>query len=178
MENLGCVELCREETRPVEQEWAWALALADPALAEPALPAPMEQTPPALATGEEELPRGKRNQSLGARGEEAAAHFLQRNGYFILERNWTCFAGEADIIAVDGRTLAFIEVKTRRGTRKGFPAEAVVAAKREKYEHIALAYVTDHDLGEVVVRFDVVSIVVLPGERAFIRHHLGAYSAE
>ena len=45
--------------------------------------------------------QGRRNQALGARGEEAAARVLQRNGYTILERNWTCFAGEADIIAVN-----------------------------------------------------------------------------
>ena len=82
--------------------------------------------------------RGRRNQALGARGEEAAARFLQRNGYTILERNWTCFAGEADIIAVNDEALVFVEVKTR---------------------------------------LDVVAIIVLSDDRAFIRHHLGAYSA-
>lgn len=161
MGNQGCIELRGSDKRATEQ----GRAPAEPDASEPA------------ASGAD-LPRGKRNQSLGARGEEVAARFLQRNGYRILERNWTCFAGEADIIAIDGDTLTFIEVKTRRGTRKGFPAEAVVAAKREKYERIALAYVSDHDLGEVVVRFDVVSIVVLPGQRAFVRHHLGAFFAE
>ena len=52
--------------------------------------------------------QGRRNQALGARGEEAAARFLQRNGYTILERNWTCFAGEADIIAVNDEALVFV----------------------------------------------------------------------
>ena len=113
--------------------------------------------------------QGRRNQALGARGEEAAARFLQRNGYTILERNWTCFAGEADIIAV-------VEVKTRRNADKGLPSEAVTRAKREKYERIALAYIQDHFFGEAVVRFDVVAIIVLSDDRAFIRHHLGAYS--
>lgn len=121
--------------------------------------------------------RGDENRILGARGEAAAVRFLTRRGYRILERNWTCFAGEADIIALRDDALAFIEVKTRRSTAKGFPAEAVNPAKREKYERIALAYVRDHFLGEAVVRFDVVSVVALPGERAFIRHHIGAYSA-
>lgn len=121
--------------------------------------------------------RGRRNQALGARGEEAAARFLQRNGYTILERNWTCFAGEADIIAVNDEALVFVEVKTRRNVDKGLPSEAVTRAKREKYERIALAYIQDHFFGEAVVRFDVVAIIVLSDDRAFIRHHLGAYSA-
>ncbi len=121
--------------------------------------------------------RGRRNQALGARGEEAAARFLARNGYTILERNWTCFAGEADIIAVDDEALVFVEVKTRRNADKGLPSEAVTRAKREKYERIALAYIQDHFFGEAAVRFDVVAIIVLSDDRAFIRHHLGAYSA-
>ncbi len=121
--------------------------------------------------------QGVRNRALGARGEEAAARFLRQNGYTILERNWTCFAGEADIIAVDDEALIFVEVKTRRSTDKGLPSEAVTRAKREKYERIALAYIQDHFFGEAVVRFDVIAITVLSGDRAFIRHHLGAYSA-
>ena len=112
--------------------------------------------------------QGRRNQALGARGEEAAARFLQRN--------WTCFAGEADIIAVNDEALVFVEVKTRRNADKGLPSEAVTRAKREKYERIALAYIQDHFFGEAVVRFDVVAIIVLSDDRAFIRHHLGAYS--
>ena len=120
--------------------------------------------------------QGKRNRALGARGEEAAAHFLEQRGYTILERNWTCFAGEADIIAVRGGILAFIEVKTRRGNQKGFPAEAVSASKRERYERVALAYLQDHVPGETTVRFDIVSIVVLPEDRAFIRHHIAAFT--
>lgn len=121
---------------------------------------------------------GRRNRELGRRGEEAAARFLLNRGYRILERNWTCFAGEADIIAEAEGVLVFVEVKTRRGTRYGLPSEAVRRAKRERYERIALAYVRDHYFGEAVVRFDVVSLLVLDDDRAFVRHHLGAYSAE
>lgn len=123
------------------------------------------------------MPRGKRNKALGARGEEAAERFLRRHGYEILERNWVCFAGEADIIAVDERALVFAEVKTRRGISHGFPGEAVNQAKRERYERIALAYVQQHCVGEVTVRFDVISIVVIAPDRALVRHHLGAFSA-
>lgn len=118
---------------------------------------------------------GKRNKELGRRGEEAAADFLRRRGFVILERNWTCFAGEADIVAMDGNALVFVEVKTRHGIDKGFPADAVNEKKRRKYENIALAYVQDHYVGEVAVRFDVVSVVVVRGGRALIRHHVGAF---
>lgn len=129
------------------------------------------------ATESVSMPRGKRNKALGARGEEAAERFLRRHGYEILERNWVCFAGEADIIAADDRALVFAEVKTRRGIGHGFPGEAVNQAKRERYERIALAYVQDHCVGEVTVRFDVISIVVIAPDRALVRHHLGAFSA-
>ena len=136
------------------------------------------------ATESVSMPQGKKNKALGARGEEAAERFLRRHGYEILERNWVCFAGEADIIAADdralvfaGESLVFAEVKTRRGINHGFPGEAVNQAKRERYERIALAYVQDHCVGEVTVRFDVISIVVIAPDRALVRHHLGAFSA-
>lgn len=134
--------------------------------------------------GDEQKPRshsrkrsGKRNKELGRRGEDAAALYLVRRGYDILERNWTCFAGEADIIARDGEALVFVEVKTRSSVEKGFPSEAVDAPKRERYEKIALAYLTEESFSDIPVRFDVVSIVVLAPDRAFIRHHINAFSA-
>ena len=56
---------------------------------------------------------GERNAELGRRGEDAAARFLDRRGYEIVERNWTCAAGEADIIARDGDSVGVVEGKTR-----------------------------------------------------------------
>lgn len=120
---------------------------------------------------------GCRNRELGRRGEDAAARFLDRRGYDIVERNWTCAAGEADIIAHDGEALVFVEVKTRSNTEKGLPSEAVDAGKRRRYERIAALFLVDYDVVDVPVRFDVVSIVVVPPDRAFIRHHIGAFSA-
>ncbi|MEG0476741.1 MAG: YraN family protein [Raoultibacter sp.] len=116
------------------------------------------------------------NKTLGARGEHAAVLFLERRGYEIIERNWVCPGGEADIIARDDDDcLVFIEVKTRSGAEKGFPSEAVTAAKRARYEKIATYYLAQHPLEDVYVRFDVVSIVVVAPERAFIRHHINAF---
>lgn len=120
---------------------------------------------------------GKRNKALGSRGEEAAARFLYRRGYEILERNWKCFAGEADIIARDDDTLVFVEVKTRKDCSHGFPSEAVTPEKRSKYEKIALAYLAENASSEYPVRFDVVSIVVIGPDKAMIRHQINAFSA-
>lgn len=120
--------------------------------------------------------QGVRNKELGKRGEEAAARYLYLRGYEILERNWECFAGEADIIARDGDTLVFVEVKTRRNTEKGFPSEAVGAKKRKRYEKIALAYVEDYPELDVPVRFDVVSLVVVGKNKALLRHHINAFT--
>ena len=120
--------------------------------------------------------RGKRNKELGRRGEEAAAVYLERRGYDILERNWTCVAGEADLVVTDGDYLVFVEVKTRTDTEKGFPAEAVTAKKREKYERIAAVFLQNHRISDIGVRFDVVSIIAYGADRAFIKHHINAFA--
>lgn len=114
---------------------------------------------------------------LGKRGEEAAACFLQRREYEILDRNWKCIAGEADIVAFQDDTLCFIEVKTRKDAQKGFPSEAVDTRKRSRYERIAACYLKDHDYADVRVRFDIIAILVLGEDRAFLRHHLNAFGS-
>lgn len=136
--------------------------------------------------GEDELADGRteqrecacHNRELGRRGEEAAARYLERRGFEILERNWTCPAGEADIIAQDENTLVFVEVKTRSNTDKGLPEEAVDQKKRERYERIAAAFLGTYDAVDVAVRFDVVSILAVGGERALLRYHHNAFSAD
>lgn len=138
-----------------------------------------EATQPREKAGPNEMAqtkRGTRNQELGRKGEDAAERYLAHRGYEILERNWTCFAGEADIIAKDGCCLVFVEVKTRKNTDKGFPSEAVNAKKRERYERIALAYAAEFGEADMQVRFDVISIVVMSRDKAMIRHHLNAFT--
>ena len=114
---------------------------------------------------------GERNAELGRRGEDAAARFLDRRGYEIVERNWTCAAGEADIIARDGDSVVFVEVKTRSSCDYGMPAEAVDEAKR-----IAALFLQGFHVVDVPVRFDIVSIVAISPDRAMIRHHINAFS--
>ncbi len=114
---------------------------------------------------------------LGKKGEEAAASLLVRKGYEILERNWTCAAGEADIIARDQDCIVFIEVKTRSGVNKGLPSEAVTPAKRERYERIAAWYLNEYKESDMYVRFDVISILVLDDNKALVRHLVNAFGA-
>lgn len=123
-------------------------------------------------------PRGKKNRELGARGEDAAVRFLYMRGYEILERNWVCKAGEADIIARDGNALVFVEVKTRASIEMGFPSEAVNSEKRDRYERIALLYMQDFNEVDIPVRFDVISIVVSGKDKALIRHHINAFAVD
>ena len=138
---------------------------------------PVKQVP-TRKRGADKSKRAAENIDLGRRDEDAAARFLDRRGYEIVDRNWKCFAGEADIVARDGDSLVFVEVKTRSNCDKGFPSEAVTKSKRERYEKIALAYIQDHEVADIAVRFDVVAIVVVSSDRALIRHHINAFSVE
>lgn len=116
------------------------------------------------------------NKMLGARGEEAAARFLERKGFDIVARNWTCDIGEVDIIAEDEFSLHFVEVKTRSDVNKGFPAEAVDSVKRRKYEMMAMIYLMKYDRTDVAICFDIISIVVTGENTAMLRYHANAFS--
>ena len=118
---------------------------------------------------------GVHNTVLGRKGEEAAARYLMIKDYEIVEMNWTCAAGEADIIAWGEECLVFCEVKTRTNIDKGFPSEAVTKKKRQKYEKIAAWYLQDHDWLDVRIRFDVIDILVVGPDRAMIKHIVNAF---
>ena len=78
--------------------------------------------------------------TLGAYGEDLACELLKRNDYIILERNWSCAAGEADIIALDDGCLVFVEVKTRSSEDFAPAAEAVTLYKKRNLIAAARAY--------------------------------------
>lgn len=118
------------------------------------------------------------NKRLGRLGEDVAARYLVSRGYEIIARNWTCQAGEADIIARDDDILVFAEVKTRSSTEKGFPGEAVDSKKRGKYLKIAELFASRYDVQDLQVRFDVMSLVVTDNAHATIRHYINAFGAE
>ncbi len=96
--------------------------------------------------------------SVGMRGEEAAKVFLQRRGYTILEENYRTPLGEIDVIARDGATVVFVEVKTRRSALFGPPQEAVTAAKRHQIVKVAEYYLARRGSPAADYRFDVVAV--------------------
>ena len=102
------------------------------------------------------------NRLLGERGERAAARHLKRQGMRILLRGFRTEQGEIDLIARDGDTLVFVEVKARR---QGIPAEAVTLEKQRRLTNVAFQFMRRYDVLEVRSRFDVVAIV-WPDDRA------------
>lgn len=115
------------------------------------------------------------NLALGALGERLAARHLERAGMVVLARNWRCATqdvrGELDLIARDGRVLVFCEVKTRRGTGAGGPAEAVTPRKLAKLRALASAYLAESGLRVREMRLDVVA-VCLPTYGSKVEPHV------
>lgn len=116
--------------------------------------------------------------TLGQRGEAAAARFLRRLGYVIVARSQRDVLGEIDLVAVDGRTIVFVEVKTRRSTDAGHPAEAVDAQKQRRLTRLATGFLKRHQLLEHRARFDVVAVLWPAGRRRpRIEHFPAAFEA-
>ena len=103
--------------------------------------------------------------SLGSEGEALAAEFLRKKGYRIIAKNYKTFIGEIDIIAKDGDTIVFLEVKTRTNETFGYPFEAVNDHKRRKIKNVALLFLKKIK-EEVPARFDVLSISSTRGRQA------------
>ena len=120
----------------------------------------------------------QRYQSLGARGERIAARYLRRRGYHILETRARNVYGEVDIIAVDRRTVVFVEVKTRKSLSAGHPAEAVTTDKQRRITRSALAYLKHHQLLQHASRFDVIAILWPSHQRRpEVIHYQNAFTA-
>ncbi len=98
--------------------------------------------------------------ALGREGEKVARDFLRKQGYKVIRQNYRCRAGEIDIVAEEGDSLAFVEVKTRRSIHFGLPAEAVSYEKRQHLTRVASGYLTHHAIKEAKCRFDVVSVLM------------------
>jgi len=106
---------------------------------------------------------------LGDEGERRAALALESEGYTIVERNARAGRGELDIVARDGDSWVFVEVKTRRGDAQGAPEESVTPTKQARLMRAALAWLEDHGVGDVSWRFDVVAIRFLRDQTPDIR---------
>lgn len=114
--------------------------------------------------------------ALGQRGENVAARHLRNAGYTIIVRNFRCNLGEIDIIAKDGKTLVFVEVKTR-AVDEPTPEDQVNTVKRHQLTKAAKFYLTRYGVPQPPARFDVVAIVWPDGREPQIRHTPHAFEA-
>jgi putative endonuclease len=119
-----------------------------------------------------------RPRTLGERGELAAVKFLRKRGYVIIAHSLRGPFGELDIIAVDGKTVVFVEVKTRRSHDAGHPAEAVDARKQAQLTRLALAYLKRRGLTNHAARFDVVAITWPKDAKPQVEHYVNAFEAK
>lgn len=107
----------------------------------------------------ERLNERANRRKVGREAEQAAAEFLERLGYRLLERNWRCPEGEIDIVAMDGDILVFVEVRSRASDRFGTPAESVDERKRRRVRAAARRYLyAGRRSGANRIRFDVVAV--------------------
>ena len=113
---------------------------------------------------------------LGELGEHIAARYLRMYDYKILERNYRCGQGEADIICTKDDSVILVEVKTRLGG-EARPEEAVDASKLRRYKRITLQYLMSHEWFESV-RLDVVAVNIVEEHRAQVHHFMGVCAWE
>jgi len=121
---------------------------------------------------------------IGRRGEALAESYLKRKGYKILDRNWEGKSGEIDIVAQDGDTIVFVEVKTRSSESFGSPKEGVDGRKRKHMSSVANEYRKKKKKEDKPARFDVVAVSI-KGNTLFARmrspqieHIEGAFEVE
>ncbi len=105
----------------------------------------------------------------GRDGENLAVRFLKKRGYRIIRRNFTCRAGEIDIIARDGDTLVFVEVKSRRSSDVASPELSVTPVKQRRISMAAVEFRRRRRLFDINCRFDIISIVMPEGEEPEIK---------
>jgi putative endonuclease len=115
---------------------------------------------------------------FGSHAERAAARYLRRLGWRIVARNWSCPHGELDIVAVEGRTVVFVEVRSTGGDDPEVPAASVDSVKQARLTRLGLAFLQRHGLLDLAARFDVLAVQQSPGQREpTIIHHRLAFEA-
>ena len=118
---------------------------------------------------------GPSSQALGRQGEQIVGVFLERHGYRILARNYRCRLGEIDLIAQHDSVIAFVEVRTRRGSVFGPPELSVDRRKQQRLIRTALDYLSKHRCGQCAFRFDVAAIEVDSRDLAKLRYIENAF---
>lgn len=113
---------------------------------------------------------------LGKRGEELASGYLRSAGCGILAANYRCPWGEIDLVAWDGKELAFVEVRTRRTANFGTPQESITRRKADHLVAAAQHYLQDHipenEQGDLTWRIDLVSVLLADGQRSPLIEHI------
>jgi putative endonuclease len=104
-----------------------------------------------------------RHLALGAAGEEAAAALLAAKGLRVLARNWRSGGLELDLVCREGRTIVFVEVKTRGPGSRGTPADGLTPAKRGRLVRAASLWLSENEAWDAPCRFDLVAVTPAPG---------------
>jgi putative endonuclease len=121
------------------------------------------------------MPGGLAKDELGREGERLAVEHLVARGLVILARNWRRREGELDVVATDGQSLVVCEVKTRSGVGYGLPVEAVTRPKAARIRRLAHQWLAESRARFVEVRFDVVAVLLRPGEAPQVEHYEAAF---
>jgi putative endonuclease len=116
-------------------------------------------------------------QSLGKLGENLACTALQARGYAIIARRYRTKVGEIDIVARDGDTTVFVEVKSRAGDEFGGAAAAVTIWKQRKVALMALDFLGRHRLEDRPCRFDVVTVEIVAGQAPRVEIYPNAFDS-
>jgi putative endonuclease len=115
---------------------------------------------------------------FGSRSERAAAKYLRRLGYRIVLRNFTCPFGEIDLIALDGRCVVFVEVRSTEAASMDAPAASVDAVKQRRLTKLAVYFLQKKRLQDHPARFDVLTVSWPAGCREpAIEHFPNAFEA-
>ncbi|HEY5222251.1 MAG TPA: YraN family protein [Microbacteriaceae bacterium] len=107
--------------------------------------------------------------TLGRRGENLAADYLQEHGYRLIDRNWRCNQGELDLIVERGGETVFVEVKTRSSLAFGHPFEAITPVKVARLRRLVAAWCTESEQFVGRVRVDAVAVIA-SGDDVTIEH--------
>jgi len=118
---------------------------------------------------------GQATLALGRSGEDIACRYLLGRGYEILARGFRMFRGEIDIVARDGETIVFVEVKARADESHGRPEESVTPGKQRQIRRIAQGYLVGHPSPGVDCRFDVIAILFRGPDDDRLEHFVDAF---
>ncbi len=111
------------------------------------------------------------HQRTGNRGEQLAIVYLRERDYNILATNWHCPRGEIDIIAQNGPTIVFVEVRTRRTTSTASAFASITLSKQQKLTQTAHLYLHEHNIDDQTPwRIDVIAIALPTGKKPVIDH--------